>query len=137
MSFFNKGFRAFSSAPSIFNKVSGGVRGIFNKTPSALRGLSSGLGRASKALGSAASTGDRLLSDPAVSGLAKQLGAGGVVGGARGLTGSLGAGSALLGRASQLTNPSTYSGQSPAQAASSVIERAKSLGSQAKNSFIG
>lgn len=58
MSFFNKGLKAFSSAPSLFNKVSGGVRGIFNKAPSALRGISGGLGQASRALGSAATQGD-------------------------------------------------------------------------------
>jgi hypothetical protein len=41
-----------------------------------------------------------------------------------------------LGRASQASNPSSYAGQSPAQAASSAIERAKSLGGQAKNLFV-
>ena len=90
----------------------------------------------SRALGSAASQGDRLLSDPAVQGLARQTGLGGLLGGARGLTGSAGSASALLGRASQASNPSSYSGQSPAQAASSAIERAKSLGGQAKNLFV-
>ena len=133
MSFFNKGFRAFSSVPSLFNKVSGGARSIFNKAPQALGALSGGLGRASRALGSAAAQGDALLSDPAVAGLAKQVGAGGLLGGARGITGSAGSASALLGRA---TNPATYSGQSPAAAASSAIERAKSLGSGAKQLFM-
>ena len=107
MSIFNKGLRAFSSAPSFFNKSAGFARSIFNKAPSALRGISGGLGQASRALGSAASQGDRLLSDPAVQGLARQA-----------------------------SNPSSYSGQSPAQAASSAIERAKSLGGQAKNLFV-
>ena len=136
MSFFNKGFRAFSSVPSLFNKVSGGARSIFNKAPQAFGALSGGLGRASRALGSAAAQGDALLSDPAVAGLAKQVGAGGLLGGARGITGSAGSASALLGRASQATNPATYSGQSPAAAASSAIERAKSLGSGAKQLFM-
>ena len=136
MSFFNKGLRAFSSAPSLFNKVGGGLRGIFNKAPMVARQVSSGLGQASRTLGSAASQGDRLLSDPAVAGLARQIGAGGLLGGARGLTGSAGSASALLGRASEATNPSTYAGKSPAAAASSAIERVKSLGSGAKNIFM-
>ncbi len=129
MSFFNKGFQAFRSAPSLFNKVGGGARSLFSK-------VSGGLGQASRALGSAASQGDRLLSDPAVQGLARQIGAGGALGGARALTGSAGSASALLGRASQVTNPATYSGQSPAKAASSAIERSKSLAGQVKNMFI-
>lgn len=132
MSFFNKGFGAFSRVPSLFNKVSSGARSLFNKTPMALSAVSRGLGQASRSLGSAASQGDRLLSDPAVAGLAKQIGAGGLLGGARGLTGSAGSASALLGRASQATNPSTYAGQSPAGAVSSAIERAKSLGGEAR-----
>ena len=136
MSIFNKGLRAFTSAPSIFNKVGGAARGIFNKAPMVARRFSSGLGQASRALGSAASQGDKLLSDPAVQGLARQIGAGGLLGGARGLTGTAGSASALLGRASQATNPSTYSGQSPAAAASSAIERVKGLGGQAKNIFM-
>ena len=101
-----------------------------------LSNVSGGLGRASRALGSAASEGDKLLSDPAVQGLARQVGAGGLLGGARGLTGTAGSASAILDRASQATNPSTYRGQSPAAAASSAIERAKSLGSQSKNLFM-
>jgi hypothetical protein len=132
MSFFAKGLRGFSSAPSIFNKVSGAARGIFSKAPMVLRAVSGGLGGASRAIGSAAAQSDRLLSDPAVQGLAKQLGAQGLVGGARGLTGSAGSVSSLLGRASQATNPSTYSGQSPAAAVSSAIERGKSLGKEAR-----
>jgi hypothetical protein len=136
MSFFNKGFRAFSSAPTLFNKISGGARGIFSKAPMVARQISGGLGQASRALGSAAARGDQLLSDPAVAGLARQLGAGGLLGGARGITGTAGSASALLGRASQATDPSTYAGQSPAAAVSSAIERAKSLGGQAKNIFM-
>jgi len=136
MSFFSKGLRAFSSAPSIFNKVSGGVRGLFNKAPAALRGISGGLGQASRALGSAASQGDRLISDPAVQGLARGIGAGGLLGAARGLTGSAGSASAILGRASDASNPASYSGLNPAQAASSAIERAKSLGGATKNLFV-
>ena len=136
MSIFNKGFKAFSSPSSIFNKVSGFGRSIFNKAPSALRSISGGLGQASRALGSAATQGDRLLSDPAVQGLARQVGVGGLLGGARGLTGTAGSASALLGRASQASNPSSYRGQSPAMAVSSAIERAKSLGNQTKNLFV-
>jgi len=76
------------------------------------------------------------LSDPAVNKLAQQAGLGAMVGGARGLTGGAGSASAFLGNASRATNPSTYKGQSPAAAASSAIERAKSLGGQAKNLFV-
>jgi hypothetical protein len=136
MSFFNKGFQFGRSVPSIFNKVGGGARSIFNKTPSAFRALSGGLGQASRALGGVASQGERLLSDPAVAGLARQIGAGGLLGSARGLTGTAGSASALLGRAAQATDPATYAGKSPAAAASSAIERAKSLGGQAKNLFM-
>ena len=136
MSFFNKGFSSFSRVPSLFNKVSSTGRSLFNKAPMFLSNVSGGLGRASRALGSAASQGDKLLSDPAVQGLARQVGAGGLLGGARGLTGTAGSASAILDRASQATNPSTYRGQSPAAAASSAIERAKSLGSQSKNLFM-
>ena len=50
MSIFNKGLRAFSSAPSFFNKSAGFARSIFNKAPSALRGISGGLGQASHLL---------------------------------------------------------------------------------------
>ncbi len=135
MSFFNKGFNL-SPVRSFFNKASGGARSLFNKTPGAFRALSGGLGQASRAIGSAAAQGDKLISDPAVNKLAQQAGLGGFVGGARGVTGSLGSASSLLGRASQLTNPSTYKGQSPASAASSAIEKAKSLGKDAKNIFV-
>tara|TARA_R110001606_G_scaffold343217_1_gene491776 strand:- start:3913 stop:4320 length:408 start_codon:yes stop_codon:yes gene_type:complete len=135
MSFFNKGF-SLSPVRSFFNKTAGGARSLFNKTPGAFRAISGGLGQASRALGGAAREGDRLLSDPAVNKLAQQAGLGAMVGGARGLTGGAGSASALLGRASQATNPGTYSGQSPAAAASSAIEKAKSLGREAKNLFV-
>ena len=95
MSFFNKGFSSFSRVPSLFNKVSSTGRSLFNKAPMFLSNVSGGLGRASRALGSAASQGDKLLSDPAVQGLARQVGAGGLLGGARGLTGTAGSASAI------------------------------------------
>ena len=41
-----------------------------------------------------------------------------------------------LGQASRASNPGTYSGQSPAAAASSAIEKAKSLGRSAQNMFV-
>jgi len=135
MSFFNKGF-SFSPVRSFFNKTAGGARSLFNKTPGAFRALSGGLGAASRLAGSAAREGDKLISDPAVNRLAQQVGLGGLVGGARGVTGSLGSASQLLGSASRATNPATYSGQSPAAAASSAIERSKNLGAQAKNMFV-
>ncbi len=135
MSFFNKGFNL-SPVRSLFNKSVGGARSLFNKTPGAFRQLSSSLGAASRAIGGAAAQGDKLISDPAVNKLAQQVGLGGLVGGARGVTGSAGSASALLGSASRLTNPDTYRGQSPAGAASSAIERAKKLGSEAKNIFV-
>ena len=135
MSFFNKGF-SLMPVRSFFNKASGGARSLFNKTPGAFRQLSSGLGAASRAIGRAAAEGDKLISDPAVNKLAQQAGLGGFVGGARGLTGTAGSVSQLLGSASRATSPETYSGQSPAGAASSAIERARSLGSQAKNVFV-
>ena len=112
MSFFNKGF-SFSPVRSFFNKTAGGARSLFNKTPGAFRAISGGLGAASRAVGAAAREGDKLLSDPAVNKLAQQAGS-----------------------ASRATNPSTYAGQSPAAAASSAIEKAKSLGGQAKNLFV-
>ena len=136
MSFFNKGFASFGPVRSLFNKTAGGARSLFNKTPGALRALSSGLGSASRALGGAAATGDRLISDPSVNKLAQQAGLGGFLGSARGATGSLGSASALLGQASRASNPGTYSGQSPAAAASSAIEKAKSLGRSAQNMFV-
>ena len=131
MSFFNKGFNL-SPVRSLFNKSVGGARSLFNKTPGAFRQLSSSLGAASRAIGGAAAQGDKLISDPAVNKLAQQVGLGGLVGGARGVTGSAG----LLGSASRLTNPDTYRGKSPAGAASSAIEKAKKLGSEAKNLFV-
>jgi len=137
MSFFSKGFNTLGRrAGGFFNKVGGQARGIFSKAPAALGRISGGLGQASRALGSVASQGDRLLSDPATQALARQIGAGGFLGGARGITGSAGSASALLGQASAATNPSSYSGLNPAQAASSAIERAKSLGGGAKNLFM-
>jgi|TARA_R110000822_G_scaffold20922_1_gene66636 hypothetical protein len=135
MSFFNKGF-SLMPVRSFFNKASGGARSLFNKTPGAFRALSGGLGQASKVLGDASAAGNKLLSDPAVNKLAQQAGLGGLVGGARAGTGSLGSASALLGSASRITNPSSYAGQSPAGAASSAIEKVKSLGGQAKNLFV-
>jgi len=136
MSFFAKSLRGLQSGGGIFNKIGGAARGIFSKAPMVLRGVSGGLGQASRALGSVASQSDKLLSDPATQALARQIGAGGFLGGARGLTGSAGSASALLGQASAATNPSSYSGLNPAQAASSAIERAKSLGGGAKKLFM-
>lgn len=135
MSFFNKGF-SFTPVRSFFNKASGGARSLFTKTPGAFRALSGGLGAASRAVGRAAAEGEKLISDPAVNKLAQQAGLGGFVGGARGLTGTAGSVSQLLGSASRATNPDTYRGQSAAGTVSSAIEKAKSLGSEAKNIFV-
>ena len=135
MSFFNKGFGALSRGRSLFNKAAMGGRTLFNKAPMALSALSRGLGTASRRIGDVSAQGDKLLSDPAVANLARQIGAGGLLGSARGVTGRGASASALLGRASQATNPQTYSGQSPAQIASSAIEKARSLGGQTKNLF--
>ena len=124
---FNKGIGALSRGRSLFNKAASGGRSLFNKVPMALATLSRGLGTASKRIGDASAQGDKLLSDPAVSNLARQIGAGGLLGSARGVTGTGASVSSALGRASQVTNPKTYEGQNPAEIASSVIEKAKSL----------
>jgi len=137
MSLFNKGlFSRFRPNTALFSKAAGVGRSLFNKAPAALRSFSSGLGRASQILGQAASGADKAISNPEVKALARQVGAGGALGSLSGLTGAAGSASALLGRASQATNPATYRGQSPAGAASSAIERAKSLGGEAKQLFM-
>jgi len=133
MSFFNKGFQALggASAPSFFNKVAGGARSLFNKAPQALRSFSSGLGQASRALGSAANTSNRLLSDPQISGLAKQIGAGGALGTARGVAGNVGQASSLLNRVSKESNPDMAG-----SVASSAIEKARSVARGAGINFL-
>ena len=124
MSLFNKGFS--------FNPV----RTLFNKGLGASRQLSSALGQGSRFLADVSREGDKALSSPDVNRLARQVGAGGLLGSARGLTGGASTGSSLLGAASLALNPATYSGQSPAGAASSALERARSLGGQTKKLFM-
>lgn len=129
MSLFTKGlFRRFRPNTSLFNKAGMVGRSLFNKAPAALRAFSSGLGQAGNLLGQVSAE----ASKPEVRALAQKVGLGGAVGG---IGGTAGSGSALLGSASRATNPSSYSGMSPAMAASSAIERAKSLGGQAKQLF--
>tara|TARA_R110002020_G_scaffold291526_1_gene506930 strand:- start:149 stop:556 length:408 start_codon:yes stop_codon:yes gene_type:complete len=135
MSLFNKGFSMLPTR-SLFNKLGQSGRSLFNKGVGAARQFSSGLGQASKLLGDVSREGDKVLNNPDVKTLARQVGAGGFLGGLSGLTGGAASGSALLGKASLATNPATYAGQSPARAVSSALERAKSLGSQSKNMFM-
>ena len=132
MSFFNKGFSMMGSpVRSFFNKTAGGARSLFNKTPGAFRALSGGLGAASRAIGSAADTGNKLLSDPQVAGLARGTGFGGALDAGRALTSQAGRLSGGLAGASRATNPDVAG-----SAAASAIEKARSLGSQAKNIFV-
>ena len=135
MSLFNKGF-SFNPVRTLFNKGVGAGRSFFNKGLGASRQLSSALGQGSRFLADVSREGDKALSSPEVNKLARQLGAGGLLGSARGLTGGASTGSSLLGAASLATNPATYSGQSPVSAASSAIERARSLGGQTKKLFM-
>ncbi len=129
MSLFTKGlFSRIRPAASLFNKAGMVGRSLFNKAPAALRSFSSGLGQAGNLLGQVSAE----ASKPEVRALAQKVGLGGAVGG---LGGTAGSASALLGSASRASNPSSYSGMSPAAAASSAIERAKSLGGQAKQVF--
>ena len=128
MSLFSKGVFSRFRPQSLFNKAGGIGRSLFNKAPGVLRSISSGLGQGSKLLGDVSAA----ASQPEVQGLARKLGVGGAVGGVGGTAGSV---SSLLGRASMATNPATYAGMSPAGAASSAIERAQSLGGQAKQLF--
>jgi len=129
MSLFTKGlFNRFRPNTALFNKAGAVGRSIFNKAPAALRRFSAGLGQAGNLLGQVSAE----ASKPEVRALASKVGLGGAVGG---LSGTAGSASALLGNASRASNPSSYSGMSPAGAASSAIERAKSLGGQAKQLF--
>ena len=131
MSLFNKGVNLGGAARSFFNKSAGGARSLFNKASGGLRAVSGGLGMASRAIGSAANTGNKLLSDPQVVGLARGSGFGGALDAGRSLTGSAGRVSSVLGGASRATNPDVAG-----SAASSVLERARNLGAQAKNIFV-
>tara|TARA_R100000541_G_scaffold21294_2_gene31241 strand:- start:2021 stop:2422 length:402 start_codon:yes stop_codon:yes gene_type:complete len=131
MSLFNKGAGFGGAARSFFNKGAGGAKSFFNKAAGGLRSVSGGLGMASRALGSAANTGNKLLSDPQLVGLARGTGFGGALDAGRALTGSAGRASSGLGAASRATNPDVAG-----SAASSALERARSLGGQLKNIFV-
>jgi len=135
MSLFNKGF-SFNPVRTFFNKAVGRGQSLFNKGVGVSRQLSSALGQGSRFLADVSREGDKALSSPEVNKLARQVGASGLLGSARGLTGGAATGSSLLGSASLALNPATYSGQSPVSAASSAIERARNLGGQAKKLYM-
>lgn len=130
MSFFTKSFAPRVS--SLFSKGVGAGRSLFTKGQGALSSLSRGLATGSRLLGEGARKVDTIAGDPAVQGLASKVGLSGALGQARMGAQALQTGSQALGGASKFVAPETYAGQSPAQVATNVLEKAspvaKSLG---------
>ena len=133
MSFFTKSFAPRVSG--LFSKGVGGARSFFTKGQGALSQLSRGLATGSRLLGEGARKVDTIAGDPAVQGLASKVGLAGALGQARMGAKALETGSRALGETSKFVAPETYSGQSPAQVATNILEKASPVAKSLRMRF--